>query len=724
MQDAAPPTDSPSEALALESHLRVQMFRVALGCTLAVHGLYLLLLSQRLPRTHWTVFALALAIGAWVELRPASVSRDDPGARHLTGMCLLGALYTTFLSLLVTVTGAVPGSAVSWWLLVFPACVILAGAVRRGLALLAAALLWFMAVRLAMTLGWWVPTIPANTDPRVSVPTMLASTALLGTLMALSVRQRETRQAALQQVAERLAAEREQARAEANAKDLLLVNTTHEMRTPLNAVIGLAELLTTPSVSSAQQREMLGLMRQSATHLRGLADDVLDYAKLEAGRLTIERVEFPLRTTIFGIAHLFAPQAHAKGLEIGVSLDPELPHRVLGDPLRLRQILANFASNAVKFTASGGVQLCARVAAPGRLRVEVHDSGPGLDAAALARLFQPFAQAGGDTARLHGGSGLGLSISRRLAEQMGGRVGARSTPGEGSVFWVELPLPTVPASSPYHYPQLPPLGELWLVSTNRFLHWTVSDMLQTRVPRVHASAHLDDPRLAALPPRSVVLVDARVLDDADAAHAFDALARRLRALGTVPVLLCTPISSAVPASITGTFVSLYKPLRLSQTLAALLQALDPLPQEPPPPGEEKTAETPPLHGLRVLLAEDNAVNQMVASSMLAHLGATVTSADDGGQTLQALALARFDLVLLDCEMPDLDGPEVARRWRETERRDGLPPVAMLAVTGHDRSQVWPRCQAAGMDGFLAKPYFSDQLLQAIRELGLAGPAPD
>jgi signal transduction histidine kinase/ActR/RegA family two-component response regulator len=723
MQDAAPPTDSPSEALALESHLRVQMFRVALGCTLAVHGLYLLLLSQRLLRTHWTVFTLALAIGAWVELRPASVSRDDPGARHLTGMCLLGALYTVFLSILVTVTGAVPGSAVSWWLLVFPACLILAGAVRRGLALLGAALLWFVTVRLAVVLGAWTPTIAANTEPVVSVATMLASTALLGTLMALSVRQREAKQAALQRVAERLAAEREEARAEANAKDLLLVNTTHEMRTPLNSVIGLAELLTTSGLSRAQEREMLGLMRQSAALLRSLVDDVLDYAKLEAGRLTIERVEFPLRTTIFGIAHLFAPQAHAKGLEIGVSLDPDLPHRVLGDPLRLRQILANFASNAVKFTASGGVQLCARVAAPGRLRVEVHDSGPGLDEAALARLFQPFAQAGGDTARLHGGSGLGLSICRRLAEHMGGEVGARSTPGEGSVFWVELPLQSVPAGSPYDYPQLPAMGELWLVSANRFLHWTVSDMLQLRVPRVHASARLDDPRLAGLPARSVVLVDAQALQDSADAHALDELARRLRELGTVPVLLLSSITSAAPASITGEMVSLYKPLRLSQLLAALLKALDPLPQaQAAAPSPDAPAR--PLAGLRVLLAEDNPVNQLVARSMLENLGARVVVADNGQQALDALAGEAFDLVLLDWEMPDLDGGEVTRRWREQERREGRTPTRILAVTGHRRPDAGPRGQAAGMDGFLAKPYFSDQLLQAIRELGLAGPAPD
>ena len=718
MHPPALPTPGADAAQPPEKTLSVHMFRVVLGCALAMHTLYQQALSSRMPLLNGAVFALAVAIGLGVELGPRSLWRSRFESRHLLGMTLLGALYTVFLGAIVAGTGGSLSAAATWWLPLFPSCVILAGNLRAGIALLCGGLLWFASVRSAVALGVWVPVWPSNIEPSLGALAMLVATALLGYLMALSVRQRRDAHAALQQAVDRLAGERQQARAEANAKNLLLVNTTHEMRTPLNAVIGLAELLATSSVSPSQQREMLGLMRQSAGLLRGLADDVLDYAKLEAGRLTIERIEFPLRTTIFAIAHLFAPQAHAKGLEIGVCFGPDLPHRVTGDPLRLRQILANFASNAVKFTEAGGVQLCASVAAAGWIRVEVHDSGPGLQAQALTRLFQPFVQAADDTARRHGGSGLGLSISSRLAEQIAGPAGPRSTPGEGAVFWVELPLPTVPAESPYHYPQLPPMGQVWLVSANRFLHWTLSDMLKLRVDEVHPSSRLDDPRLAALPARSVVLVDAQALQSADDARAFDALAQRLRALGSLPVLLCTAISSAAPASITGAFVSLYKPVRLSQLLSALLQALDPLPEgeRVAPAADDGAGSAPPLQGLRVLLAEDNPVNQMVASSMLMHLGAAVVSAENGRQTLLALAGQRFDLVLLDCEMPDLDGFEVASRWRETERHDGLPRTPMLAVTGHSRDQAWPRCQATGIDGFLAKPYFSDQLLSAIGDV--------
>ncbi len=723
MQPIALPTHAPDPALALEPGLRAHMFRLVLACTLAIHLAFLLGAEARLALPTRVVFVLALAIGAWVEFAPTRCWGSRQESRHLLGMALLGTLYTFFLGALVVATGASAEASAIWWMPVFPACVILAGAVRTGLTLLASATLCFVAVRVAVMLGWWAPTMSANPNPHVSLLAVVGSTLLLAHLMALSVRHRRSTHDALRHAIERLAGEREQARAEANAKNLLLVNTTHEMRTPLNAVIGMAELLATSGVSPAQQRELLGLMRQSADLLRSLADDVLDYAKLEAGHLRIERIEFPLRSTIFAIAHLFAPQAHAKGLEIGVCFVPELPHRVLGDPLRLRQILANFASNAVKFTEVGGVQLCASVSAAGWIRIEVHDSGPGLDAQAQERLFQPFMQAAADTARRHGGSGLGLSICSRLAEQMGGRVGARSTPSEGSVFWVELPLPTIPAASPFDYPQLPPMGELWLVTANRFLHWTVSDMLQQRVPVVLVTAQLDDARLAALPPRSVVLVDAQRLDDAEAARSFEALARRLRALGSLPVLLCTAISSAVPASITGDYVSLYKPLRLSQLLAALLQALDPLPEALAATADEGAARAAPLQDLRVLLAEDNPVNQMVTSGMLTHLGATVVGADDGRQTLQALARERFDFLLLDCEMPDLDGPEVARRWRETERREGLPRIPILAVTGHCRDLAWPRCEAAGIDAFLAKPYFSDQLLHAIQELRAAAHVP-
>lgn len=714
MQSTASTAQGPDLAPALEASLRAHVFRALLACTLSIHALLHWLTGGRLPVLSGTVFALALAIGAWVELAPRRAGAAPFVPHHLTGVRLLGTLYTGFIGVLVATTGAGADGAPTWWLPVYPLCVILAGAVRHGLTLLGAALLWFVGVRLSMAMGWWVPTMAPNGHPVASLLAMLASFTLVGGLLALSVQRRQAVLAAQQSAAEQLAREHEQARARTNATNLLLVNTTHELRTPLNSIIGLTDLLTTSRASPAQERELLNLMRQSTHMLRSLADDVLDYAKLEAGRLTIERIEFPLRTTVFAIVELFAPQAHAKGLELGVCFDPELPHRVLGDPLRVRQILANLISNAIKFTAQGGVQVCGRIAGPDRVRLEVHDSGTGIDAQALAQIFQPFVQVGDTTARVHGGSGLGLSICSRLAQRMGGRVGARSTPGEGSVFWAELPLQTIPAASPYDYPALPPMGSLWLVSGNRFLHWTVSDMLQVRLSRVEQAQQIDDPRLLTLPPRSVVLVDAQVLSDEAAARAFDALARRLRSLGTLPILLCSTITSAAPASITGDLVSVYKPLRLSKLLAALLQALAPVAAAPAPATPDASAPVLPLAGVHVLLADDNPVNRLVATGLLEHLGARVVTADDGPQTLQALQAEAFDIVLLDCEMPGLDGPETAARWRAIEAQTGRDRMPILAVTGHSRDEAWSRCEAAGMDGFLAKPYFSEQLQEAIR----------
>lgn len=704
--------DSVEGVLAIESRFRRRMFRAVLAATLGVHALYLLVLNERSPAQAWTAFVLGAAVGVAVESGGPRLWRRGYPMRHQLGVSLLGILYTLFLGVQVALTGAAAQAHVTWWMSVYPIYVILAGSVGTGVVLLAGTLLWFVAVHVAVDQGWWVAA-PPDASPVAALAGVVGSTALLGVFLAFSVQRRLALRDALLAAIARLATEREQARAETNAKDLLLANTTHELRTPLNAVIGLAELLATARLSPAQERELLGQMRQSAAMLRELVDDVLDYAKLEAGKLNVEPIEFPLRSTVFGIAHLFAPQAHAKGLEIGVCLTPDTPHRVLGDAQRLRQILANFVANAIKFTEQGGVQLCIETRPGDRVRIEVHDSGIGIAEADLAGLFRPFVQAGSGTARRFGGTGLGLSISRQLAERMGGRVGVRSTMGQGSVFWVELPLPARPGDSPYAYPALPPMGALCLVTANRFLHWTVSDMLKARGLAVQLLPHLDDPALQALPPRSVVMVDAQALVDARAARRMAALARQLRGLGTLPVLLGSTVSSEVPASITGAVVTLYKPVRLSRLLAALVQALEPLPDSPPDGDAVQALQPRPLRGLHVLLADDNPINQLVASSMLEHLGATVQAVDDGQGTLDALAQGRYDIVLLDCEMPGLDGPEVARRWRQTEAREGRRHTPVVAVTGHSRQDAWPRCQAAGMDEFLSKPYFSDQLAALI-----------
>lgn len=737
--------DTADGTLAIEAHFRGRMFRGLLIVVLVVHILQVVFGEPGLTPAAALVLLLALAIGAAVEFGPPALWQGLAASPHQIGIGLIGVLYTLYLGTLVGQAGGAAGAASTWWMLVFPVYVILAGALHAGLVLLGCALAWLVAVHGAAALGWMAPA-GTSPSPLHGMLAAVGSSLLVGAFMALSVRRRVALQGTLLQVIARLAREREEALAQANAKAMLLTTLSQEVRTPLNGVIGMAELLGSPDLAPAQRRQVLGLMRQSADTLGQMTDDVGDYARAESERAERDHVPFVLRPTLQAIADLFAPQAHGKGLEIGVSFIGDLPHRVEGDPTRLRQILANFVSNAVRVTSQGGVQICVECLPDGWLRFEVHDSGSGLPQATLDALLAP--EDGHDTPTVpHAGKGLGLRVSRRLAERLGGRVSGRSTPGQGTVFRLELPLPAAPGNVTLGELALPPLAGVVLVADNLFLHWTVADMLTPRGIALQRIGDLDDPRLDTLPPRTVVLIDSRVLADARAARRLGELTRQLHKLGTLPVLLQSMASAEAPATLTGGSVTLYKPVWLSRLLTALTQALEtPITEPAPaplPPAAEPTftllthpapaagpaaqpaapretpppaARTPPpsLDGLRVLLADDNAINQVVSGNMLRELGANVTVAESGSHALDQLEQQPFDLVLLDCEMPDIDGFEVARRWRAIEARDGRPRTPIVAVTGHNRRSTWPRCRAAGMDDFLSKPFFPEHVAALVR----------
>ena len=723
--------DDVAGAHAIEARYRASMFRAIVGITVLVHLSYILFVNKVTP-IHGYLALVSILLLAWgVEFGPARWWRSAYAARYLHGVGLVGIIYTLILGVAVARGGGAADSPATWWMSVYPFYVILAGSVRLGLALLGCTLAWFVIVFGAVHQGWLPAAVPQPGDDLRGLIAATGSSAVLALFLVMSVRRRFELRDTLLANLERLEQEREQARADANAKSMLLANMSHELRTPLNGVIGMAELLATPELSPSQQRQLLGLMRQSADILTHLVDDVLDYSKLEAGRLHTDRMPLDVRATAFSVIELFAPRAHAKGIEIGGFFTARVPFMIEGDATRLRQILANFVSNAVKFTESGGVHLQVDVA-PGPesavgeggaevgsergaewLHFTVRDSGIGMSESTVSRLFTPYVQASQSIAQVYGGTGLGLSICKQLAERMGGHVSVRSEPGVGSVFTLALPLHALPGPGSIDYPAPPPLPLVCLVTANGFVQRHVGELLSLHDIALQCVERLEQAVLASLPQRAVLVLDAAVLEAADAAQQLPAAVQRMQALGSLPILLNTTVSRDAPVSITGAMVMLFKPLRLSRFLAALGQALDlPMPDAREPGAPRLPAE--PLAGLRVLLADDNGVNQIIASSMLEQLGAQPVVAGCGQQTLDCLMAGSYDILLLDCEMPDIDGFEVARRWRALEQSQGREPLPIIAVTGRSRREAWPACQAAGMDDFLNKPFLREQLAFQVR----------
>jgi CheY-like chemotaxis protein/nitrogen-specific signal transduction histidine kinase len=392
----------------------------------------------------------------------------------------------------------------------------------------------------------------------------------------------------LEDITERRRAEQALAEAKAlaeaasNAKSAFLAHISHEIRTPLNAVLGLARLMAEPDEPEDRRRNHLRYLIDAAESLNGIVSNVLDLSKMEAGKLHIERIDFDLHDLIDKVRGAHAVLAAAKGLTMRQLIEPAVPRRVVGDPLRLRQILSNFLANAIKFTREGRVLLRARPVASGWLRFEVEDTGIGIAPTVIGSLFQPFAQADHSTTRRFGGTGLGLSITRELAQLMGGTVGVHSEPGQGATFWVELPLPAAQAAD----------------------------------------------------------------EDTGPITMFD------------------------------------------------------------------SDEREPLRGLRLLVAEDNPVNMLIAAEMLQRLGASVSPAHDGAEavaTCQANPGA-FDVVLMDLHMPMLDGLAAVRALRRHPATATLPVVAFSAAAlDHERAQA----RAAGMNDFVAKPMQPEDLVRVL-----------
>ncbi|MBL8547269.1 MAG: response regulator [Hyphomonadaceae bacterium] len=478
------------------------------------------------------------------------------------------------------------------------------------------------------------------------------------------------------------------------AKTTLFATLTHELRTPLNGILGMAGLLALGKLEP-NARSYVGAIKQSGELLLELITEILDYSRLEAGRVELESMPFDPEATMQSVAELLSPRARDKGLEIAVSVRSDAPRCVTGDDGRLRQILFNLAGNAVKFTETGGVVIEMAPRPNGRVRFNVRDTGPGVAPEKQALIFEEFTQADAGVARRHGGAGLGLAIVKKLALAMGGEVGLVSRPGFGASFWVELPLPSTPSEEP------PPTlhgVRICIVSPS---------LLLTQTLRAVAIS------LGAIPVERGDASDVVLLDwhEGVDGEEIDALRRGSRAIIALAPQEHRQIIDACRA--VGIEHYTLKPVRrgslVQRVRAALGEDLGEERSRPVSVSADDAPQQKPLQGLRVLLAEDNPINALLARTLLTRAGCVVTGAQDGEEAVSAASTGAFDLILLDIRMPRLDGFAAARMIRAGGGPSAAAPIVALTADAGEAERA--HAAKAGMDDFITKPIDANRLLQ-------------